>query len=130
MNKNKQAKVVVPQGQNLFYGDYDLNTTPPAPKIKSVEPTGSQILVELLTSQELLGTSMIVNDNTAANAGAPQGYVLKLGPTLNADNWGIKVGSRVLLQGSFVPVPKYNDNKRSQGLVEIHAVKALLEESE
>jgi hypothetical protein len=103
----------------LFYGDYDLNTTPAAPKIKSVEPTGSQILVELLTSQELLGTSMIVNDNTAANAGAPQGYVLKFGPTLAADNWGIKIGSRVLLQGSFVPVTRARNDLKNKRLFSV-----------
>jgi hypothetical protein len=34
-----------------------------------------------------------------------------------------------LLQESYVPVPKFDDNARRRGLVELHGVKAVLEEA-
>jgi hypothetical protein len=97
-----------------------------APKIKEVKPTASQILVELLTAQEALGTDLHVGE--ASDVGAPQAYILDFGPTLKAEEYGIKKGDRVLLQGSFVPAPKYGDHTRRRGLLEVHNVKAVLVE--
>jgi co-chaperonin GroES (HSP10) len=106
---------------------YLLNNTPPAPKIVGVRPTGSQVLIELLTAQEALGTNFIVGDQS--EVGSPQAYVLDFGPGLKDVDVSVKVGDRVLLQGSYVPVPKFDDNPRKRGLVELHGIKAVLEES-
>lgn len=106
---------------------YLINTTPAAPKIVGVKPTGSQILIELLTAQEALGTNMIVGDQ--ADVGSPQAYVLDFGPGLKEVDLSFKKGDRVLLQGSYVPVPKFDASNRRRGLVELHGIKAVLEES-
>lgn len=97
------------------------------PKVKSVHPFGSTILVEMLNANEALGTKLTVKDT--ANVGAPQAYVLELGPKLDAEA-GIKVGDRVMLQGTYVPVPKLPGDTRNRGVVELHNVKAILEEME
>lgn len=106
---------------------YLVNTTPATPKIVGVKPTGSQVLIELLTAQEALGTNMIVGDQ--AEVGSPQAYVLAFGPGLSEVDTAVKVGDRVLLQGSYVPVPKFDQSPRRRGLVELHGIKAILEES-
>jgi hypothetical protein len=125
MSRRNQA----PTPKLFAYGDTPeilVNTTPAAPKIVGVRPTGSQILVELLTAQEALGTSMIVGDQS--EVGSPQAYILSFGPGLKEDV-GLKVGDRVLLQGSYVPVPKFDESPRRRGLLEVHNVKAVLEEA-
>lgn len=96
-------------------------------KVKSVSPFGSTILVEMLNANEALGTTLTVKDT--ANVGAPQAYVIALGSKLGAD-CGIKVGDRVLLQGTYVPVPKLPSETRNRGIVELHNIKALLVEGE
>lgn len=121
--KNLQAPKII--GYNEAPGVLFNTTT--APKIVGIRPTGSQILIELLTAQEILGTGMIVGE--AADVGSPQAYILSFGPSLKSEDAGLKVGDRVLLQGSYVPVPKFDDNARRRGLVEVHGVKAVLEES-
>jgi hypothetical protein len=103
------------------------------PKVVSVKPTGSSILVELLTKEEMNSMVSSVLHLGAAEAGpgtAPQGYVLAVGPSL-AD--GIfKPGDRVLVINShgqgFVPVPNVDGGKRARGVVELHNIKAILEE--
>lgn len=114
MNKNK---LVSPDGEVLVVT---------APKIKKCRPTGSMILIENLSSQEALGTTLHVQDGAAA--GAPQAYVLAVGPTFQPDIYGFNVGDRVLVQGTFVPVPNYDNNRRLRGLVDPVTVKAVLEE--
>jgi len=42
---------------------------------------------------------------------------------------GIKIGDRVMLQGTYVPVLNYDNHPRKRGLVEIHNIKAVLEEA-
>ena len=106
---------------------YLVGTGPTLPKIVNVKPTGSQIMVELLTAQEALGTNMHVTDQ--AEVGSPQAYITAFGPGLKVEEVGLKIGDRVLLQGTFVPVPKYDNNPRRRGLLEIHNVKAVLEEA-
>ena len=97
------------------------------PSVKKVKPVGSQILVEFLTAQEALGTKLHMSDDI--KAGAPQGYVLALGPKVEEMNWGMKVGDRVLCSGSFTPCPEAtSDSGRMIGLVEPHVIKAVLEE--
>ena len=96
-------------------------------KAKGVKPLGSSILVEMLSSEEALGTTLalIGKDGKTVNAGAPQGIILALGPKLKAEDLDIGVGDRVLLQGSYVPVPKFEGETRERGIVELHNIKAI-----
>jgi hypothetical protein len=99
------------------------------PKVVGVKPTGSQILIELLTAQEVFGTSMILGDQS--EVGSPQAYIVDFAPALKGIDIGLQIGDRVLLQGSYVPIPKYDEHPRKRGLVEMHGIKAiLLEEDE
>jgi co-chaperonin GroES (HSP10) len=94
-------------------------------KIVGVKPTLSLILVEHLTAADVNQSQLIVNENS--DYGAPQAYVLDLGPSV-PKGAGIKVGDRVLLQGNYVPVPNFDRNHRERGLVEMHNIKAILHE--
>jgi len=96
-------------------------------KIKDVKPTGSQVLVELLSAQEAIGTNLII-EGDSAHTGAPQAYVLDAGPTCSPENWGFKVGDRVLLQGKHVPLPNLPEWTRMRSLVEPTMIKAVLVE--
>jgi len=106
---------------------------PKQPPVRAVKPLGGQILVEVYSEEELSDSPIILPDNAKGKAslgvgGAPQGRVLDIGPGLPAE-FGIKVGDRVLLQGSFVPLPKLSDQRdgdRERALVEPHTIKALL----
>lgn len=110
----------------ITFGNFSSESSP-VPRIKKVTPIGSQILVELLTSQEMLGTNMIVNDQSEVSS-PPQAYIVEIGPSLPKE-WNVKVGDRVLLQGSHIPVPKLNsDEARRRSIVEVHTIKAILEE--
>ena len=92
--------------------------------IAGAKATGSMVLVEMLTAQEAMGTIITIGDNTKA---PPQGYIVDIGPALEADKWGIKVGDRVLLQGSYVPVP-HRKSGRELGVVQAHDIKCVLQE--
>lgn len=95
-------------------------------KIVAVKPTLSLILVEHLKADEVNQSSLIVNEN--ADYGAPQAYIIELGPSVPPES-GLSVGDRVLLQGSYIPVPNFDRHPRERGLVEMHNVKAVLKES-
>lgn len=95
------------------------------PKIVGIQPFGSMVLVEHLNADEALGTSLAISDD--ADVGSPQAYVIALGPRLPED-CGLKIGDRVMLQGTYVPVINYDNYKRKRGLVEIHNIKAVLVE--
>jgi hypothetical protein len=76
------------------------------PTISSVRPCGTQVLVELLTAQEALGT------------------ILQM---------GFKVGDRVTLHGNYTPVPEGHKFKRKNShrpwiLIEPHQIKAVFVE--
>jgi hypothetical protein len=99
------------------------------PKIKDVIPCGSQVLVELLTAQEALGTILSIEAD-ATITGAPQGYVTKLGPKVSED-WGFSVGNRVTLHGNYTPVAEVVDRPNSHRpliLIEPNQIKAILTE--
>jgi len=96
--------------------------------ITEVKPAGFNVLVEMLTPQELMNTKFELAESSTVGQ-SPQGYVLSIGPGVKADDYGIKVGDRVLLQGSYVPVPDYGDSPRKRGLVQPHDIKAILSES-
>lgn len=74
------------------------------PGVVGVNPCGSQVLVELLTAQEALGTILQIDSSASVN-GAPQGYVIKIGPKVASD-WGFKEGDRVTLHGNYTPLPE------------------------
>lgn len=97
------------------------------PKPTGVEPLGSQVLCEILSAQEALGTTLVVGDET--KVGAPQGYILAFGPNVSCDSYGFRVGDRVILTGNFTPIPeKIGDAHRMKILVEPHQIKARLTE--
>lgn len=100
------------------------------PSLKDVSPCGSQVLVELLTAQEALGTILHI-DADASFTGAPQGYVIKKGPRVSED-WGFKIGDRVTLHGNYTPVSETIDRPNSYRpwiLVEPSQIKAVLIEA-
>lgn len=96
-------------------------------KIVDCTPGATLVLVEMLDAQEILGTTLVV-PGEGADVGAPQAYILKVGAMVDV-GFGYEPGQRVLLQGSFVPVPDYGDAIRPKGLVNPHDIKAVLEES-
>ncbi len=96
-----------------------------AGSISGAKATGTMILVEMLTAQEAAGTIISLGHNTKISS--PQGYIVDIGPALKAEDWGIKVGDRVLLQGSYVPVP-WTNSKRELGIVMAHDIKCVLAE--
>lgn len=92
--------------------------------VKSIKPCGSQILIELLTVQEVMNTNLILN-NSKQHA-EYQGFVLDHGPGVDPSVYGFAKGDRVLLSGSGVPVPSIDNGDRDRILMEPHAIKAVL----
>lgn len=98
-------------------------------KIVGCIPTGSTVLVEHLTDQEIMGTSMIL-PGKSKGVEVQQSVVLAVGPAFDTSKWGFNVGDRVLVVGSYNPVPNYGELKegRERGIVEPHAVRGVLKE--
>lgn len=108
-------------------GEIALNgSTPKAPKISAVHPFGSKILVEVLTATEVIDTNLYISEKTEAD-GAPQAYILELGPTVAADS-GLKVGQRIYWTGKGTAVNDPRAGKRLRALLEVHNVQAIIEE--
>lgn len=97
------------------------------PKIKEVKPCGSQVLVEILTPQEMMGTNLAVSDKLDLKVPL-QGYVRATGPGFKAADWGYDVGNRVLISGTGVMAPVYDDCHRDRFFMEPHAIKSVLVE--
>lgn len=98
------------------------------PDIKEVHPFGSSILIENLKADEIMGTSLYVQED-AETEGAPQAYIVELGPKVD-DDCGLSVGDRVYVQGSFIPVINTSGNGRERGILEIHNIKGIIEEAD
>lgn len=100
------------------------------PSVVGVNPCGTQVLVELLTAQEALGTVLQIDSSASVN-GAPQGYVRAVGPKVPAD-LGFIVGDRVTLHGNYTPVPEGQKFRRNSHrpwiLIEPHQIKAVFVE--
>lgn len=100
------------------------------PKVKGCKPVGTQVLVELLTAQEILGTTLELATSSAksVDASTPQAYIVDFGPGFEAafPHVPIKKGDRVLFSGSGVFVPKYDDSGRDRFLLEPHSIKGIL----
>ena len=121
----------------LYSGDYAplpldnatlIGTLSSAPALTGVTPVGSQLLVETLTPQELTSSTIIIGGK--AMPGAMQGYVRAAGPGVDLDNWGFKIGDRVLISGTGVMAPKYDECKRDRFFMAPHAVIAVLTEQQ
>jgi hypothetical protein len=112
-----KSKLVVPE-------NVAISTTPK--KIKAVHPFGSKILVEMLKPDEILGTTLYIDDKTKIDTAA-QGYIVEVGAGLSDS--GIQVGQRVYWEGRGIPVedPR-SDNERVRAILEIHNIKAIIEE--
>lgn len=100
-------------------------------KVTDCTPVGYAVLVELLSKQEAMGTRIHVSEESKG-VGAPQGYILKLGPFVKEEkDYNFNVGDRVLLAGNFTPVPECpSESGRACALVEPHTIKAVLGEEE
>lgn len=92
--------------------------------VSSVKPAGNQVLLELLTAQEVLNTKIIVNESKAYKEF--QAIVLAEGPLAKCDQYGFKIGDRVILSGNGVPVPNFDNTGRDRVLMEPNCVKAVL----
>lgn len=92
--------------------------------ITGVKAVGSFILVEHLTEEEVMNTRLCLPKKDEEKGGN-QAYIIDIGPALEREKWGFEIGQRVLLQGSFVPVPKVKSNGRKIGVVSPHDIKAV-----
>lgn len=120
MANNK--KLITPSGE-ISLG---LGQTVKCPKITAVHPFGSKILVEVLQPDETMQTSLFISETTQDD-GAPQAYILELGPGVAAD-CGLKVGQRVYWNGKGTAVNDPRASKRVRALLEIHNIQAIIEE--
>jgi hypothetical protein len=100
--------------------------TPTVAKVNAVHPFGSKLLVEVLTSKEMLGTNLFVGEE-AKFEGAPQAFIAELGPQVSPES-GLKVGQRIYWTGKGTQVvdPRATNN-RVRALLEISNVLAIIE---
>ena len=99
-------------------------------KLRGAKPTGTFILVEKLTEAECADSPLFIPNGDKSDK-SNQAYVVEVGPSVEVEKYGIRAGDRVLLQGSFVPLPTAGPNGRELAIVNPYDVKAvLLEESE
>lgn len=93
--------------------------------VTGCKPCASQVLLELLTVQEMMGTKLVLNNNATSHA-EYQAYVIAIGPALDPRLYGFQIGDRVLLSGSGTPVPNYDHSERERILMEPYSIKAVL----
>lgn len=124
----KSKILTSPSGLSLS-GDFPLIGQPAehprSPLVTGVQPCGSQVLIEMLTAQELANTNITISEKTDLKVPL-QGYVRAAGPNFKPDEWGFKVGDRVLISGGGVIAPNYDDCHRDRFFMEPHAVKSVL----
>lgn len=118
--------------KNAILGSDGEVATCPVPSVVGINPCGTQVLVELLTAQEALGTVLQIDSSASVN-GAPQGYVVALGPKVPSD-LGFEKGNRVTLHGNYTPLPENQSLDRENPhrpliLVEPHQIKAVFVEN-
>jgi hypothetical protein len=99
------------------------------PKVIGATPSGSQVLIELLHPQELMETQLHLATDKVDLKVPLQGYVRAVGPGVNLNDWGFQVGDRVLISGSGVMVPNYDNIHRDRFFMEPHSIKGVLFES-
>lgn len=118
MTKNNKVKLVGATGEEL---------RTPMPEVTGCTPCGSQVLIEVLTAQELMNTMLTVTATTDTKR-TLQAYVRAVGPS-TGEHWGFKVGDRVLFSGFGVMAPNIDDSPRDRFLVEPQAIKGVLSEA-
>ena len=92
-----------------------------AGKIYDAKAPGGFVLVEMLTSEEALATRLEIPNSKSL---PPQAYILDIGPAIDA-KYGLEIGQRILLQGTYVPVPKFKEG-RDLGIVNPSDIKCIL----
>lgn len=120
-----KSKILSPSGE--LFGAELVPAGSKIPKLSGCVPCGSQILVEILTPQEMMGTDLTVSDKLDLKVPL-QGYVRAVGPAFNQDAWGFCVGNRVLISGGGVMAPNFDGCHRDRFFMEPHAVKSVLVE--
>lgn len=120
MSKNKYDSSVI-----LGSCGTPLKTECKMPKVAGVRLTGVQVLVEMLTEQEMLGTSLTVSNKPDLKV-PRQGYVKSVGNLFKSTEWGFDIGDRVLISGSGVMAPNYDDCHRERFIMDPHAIKSVL----
>jgi len=96
-------------------------------KVVGCKPCGNQVLIELLTTQEMANTKLILNNNSKRMGAEYQAIVLAIGPQVNFESYGFQVGDRVVISGNAVPAPEYGpESEREKVLVDPTAIKAVL----
>ena len=98
------------------------------PNVVGCMPVGSQVLVEHLTDQEMLNTKLELVSPERKKGDIQQSYVLSAGPGFKPDDWGFGVGDRVMVVGTYNPVPVRSANDRELGIVEPHNIRGVLVE--
>lgn len=97
-----------------------------ANKIVGAKATGQNLLVELLTTNEVMQTTLTLGEKTKVDV--PQAYIIDIGPSVDKEKVGVNVGDRIILSGGFVPLPKALDSDRQKGIIDCWSVKAVLKE--
>lgn len=94
-----------------------------------IKATGTNVVVELLEANEILGLEGTIVLPKKTKVPALQGVILDIGPQLATSDYGFKVGDRVVLDGAFVPVPRYNDRSSERDICVFapHSIKCVLD---
>ena len=95
-----KSKILSPVG-SAFESELTVVGGSTVPKVVGVRPCGSQVMIEFLTSQELLGTSLTVGDKLDLKM-PMQGYVRAVGPNFRATDWGFDICSRDIVTGKQI----------------------------
>jgi len=120
-----KSKILTPSGE--IFGTDLVPVGSRIPKLSECVPCGAQVLVEILTPQEMMGTDLTVSDKLDLKVPL-QGYVRAAGPSFNSESWGFCIGNRVLISGGGVMAPNYDGCHRDRFFMEPHAIKAVLVE--
>ena len=126
-----KSKLITTQGLSLQSETPIIGQKPtsrPVPKISHVKPCGATVLVEILTEQEMLNTSLTLSSTTKIQAPL-QGYIRAVGPAFKASDYGFDIGDRVLISGAGVMAPNYDSCHRDRYFMEPYAIKSILVES-
>lgn len=95
-------------------------------RVEKITPIGSNVLLELLTQQEILNTKITITDTNTAEGSCPQALIVSIGGAVDLTRYDIKEGDRVLIQGTFNPAPDIPGYTRRLVLLEPHNIKAVL----
>jgi hypothetical protein len=116
-----KSKILTAAGTN--FDTHVIGST--VPKIKSVRPCGAQVLIEFLTSQEMLGTTLSVGEKIDLKV-PMQGYVRAVGPNFKSSDYGFDIGERVTVSGAGIHVPNWDNSHRDRFLMEPSSVKGVI----